>query len=161
MSIATLHNAVRTDSVPPFMICEYSFDGIEADSTATELVEIELPSRTLSRYSHRHIPNVTTSGEAYAINLIGISISCNSTNLDYSILNINDITRINTINEVLSYTEIDRAESDQSFDEFIIRNRDNVLINKVYFYMINNDLIMPTGTIRLELTYVVVQDREF
>lgn len=160
MPIANLVNAVKTDSVTPYMICEYSVDGIEADTTSTELVELELPNMTLSNWGHRHIPNTTVNGEAYAINLTGIAFSCDSTNFDIIILNKNNILLLDTINEVIKYTETNKTESDQSFDEFIIRNRDNNLINKLYLYIINRASI-PTGTIRLELIYVAVQDREF
>lgn len=160
MSTATLINAVKTDSVVPYMICEYSAEGIEADSTSTELIEIELPGMYLGRWSHRNVPNVTTSGESYIIDLKGFSISSDSTNFDVVILNINDITMLNTINEVMSYTGINLTETDQSFDGFLIRNRDTVLTNKIYLYIINHASI-ATGTLRFELIYINMQDREF
>ena len=160
MSLATLINAVKTDSVTPYMICEYSADGVGADSTSAELIEIELPGMDLGRWGHRNIPNTTTSGEAYAIDLKGFSISSLSTNFDVHILNINDVTRLNTINEVITYTGINLAESDQTFDEFIIRNRDTLLTNKLYLYIVNHALI-ATGTLRFELIYINIQDREF
>lgn len=160
MSLATLINAVKTDSVTPYMICEYSADGVGADSTSAELIEIELPGLSLERWSHRNIPNNTVSGEAYIIDLKGFSISCNSTNFDVSILNINDMTRLNTINEVITYTGINLSEIDQTFDGFIIRNRDTILTNKIYLYIVNTSLI-ATGTLRFELIYINMQDREF
>lgn len=160
MALARIINSVRTDSVIPYMICEYSADGIGADTTITELIELELPNISLGNYSHRHIPNLTTNGQAYALNLFGISISCDSTNLDFVVLNKNDISLLYTINEIIRYEGVNRAESDQNFDGFIIRNRDNTLTNKLYLYL-NNHATVPTGTIRLELIYVATQDREF
>jgi len=159
MAIAsTTVNAVRTDSVVPYMIVEYSAEGIGADTTSSELIEFVLPSKTLERWSYRNTPNTTVSGEAYAINLVGISISCNSTNFDFNILNKNDITLLDTINEVVKYTGNNKLGSDQSLEDFIIRNRDDILTNKLYMFINNHDSI-PTGTIRLELIYTAIQDR--
>lgn len=158
--LSTLINVLSTESVPPFVIAEYSSDGIGADTTSTDLILIELPARSKLPATYRNVPNNTTTGEAYAVKLVGFSISCLSTNYDISILNKDDITLLNSINEVMKYTGLDRAESDQSFDEFIIRNRDDSLVNNLYLYIDNHDVI-PTGTISLELIYVTIQDRVF
>lgn len=160
MSIAILVNVVKTDSAIPYMICEYDADSVGADTTSTELIEIELPGLSLGRWGHRNIPNVTTNGESYIIDLKGFAVSSLSTNFDVSILNINDMTLLDTINEVAKYTGLNLSESDQTFDSFIIRNRDNTLVNKIYLYINNHDSI-ETGTIRIELVYVPVQEREF
>lgn len=160
MSLATLVNAVKTDSVVPYMICEYSAEGVGADSTSTELIEIELLGVSLGRWGHRNVPNNTTSGEAYIIDLKGFSISCDSTDFNVSILNINDMTMLNTINEVATYTGLNLSEIDQTFDGFLIRNRDIILTNKIYLYIVNTALI-ATGTLRFELIYINMQDREF
>jgi hypothetical protein len=144
----------------PYFVCEYSANGIGADTTSTDLIELQLPGVNLDSYGHRNIPNLTSSGSSYIIDLKGFSISSNSTNFDVSILNINDSTGINTINEVAKYTGINLSESDQSFETFIIRNRDTVLTNKIYLYIVNHALI-ATGIIRIELVYISIQDREF
>lgn len=158
--VATIVNKINTDSVPKYMICEYSSDGVDADSTSIELIEFELPSRNNNDPTYRTQPNVTTGGEAYIVDLKVFSISCESTNFDVHILNINDITRLNTVNDVAIYSAIDLSESDQSFEDFIIRNRDTVLDNKIYLFINNHDSI-PTGTIRVEIIYLPIQDREF
>jgi len=160
MSLARLVNAVKTDSVIPYMICEYSADGVGADSSSSELIELELPSMNLNRWGHRNIPNNTVNGEAYAIKLAGLAFSCDSTNFTFIVLNKSDITLLDTTNEVIKYIEVDKTLSDQSFDEFIIRNRDNSLTNKLYIY-INNPASISTGTIRIEFVYIAIQDREF
>ena len=160
MPIATLVNTINTDSVPNYMICEYSSDGVAADSTSIELIELTLPSRNNNAPTYRVAPNVTSGGEAFIISLKVFNISSNSTNFDVRILNINDITRINTINEVLVYETINLSESDQSFESFIIRNRDVILDNKLYLFINNHDSI-ATGTIRVEFIYSTIQDRKF
>ena len=160
MPIATLVNSINTDSVPNYMICEYSSIGVGADATSAELIEIELPSRNNNSPTYRTEPNITNEGEAYVISLRVFNISCLSTDFDVHILNINDITRINTINEIIEYTTINLSEIDQSFENFIIRNRDTTLTNSLYLYIVNRDII-ATGTIRVELVYNVIQDREF
>jgi len=160
MPLATLVNSVNTDSAPNYMVCEYSSDGIGADTTSSELIIIELPSRNNNSPTYRSEPNVTIGGEAYIIELKGFNISCNSTNFDVSIFNVNNLLASDTINEIARYTSIDRAESDQSFDEFVIRNRDASLQNRLYLFINNHDSI-PTGTIRVELVYIAVQDRLF
>lgn len=160
MPLATLVNSINTDSTPSYMICEYSVNGIGADTTSIELIELVLPSRNNNAPTYRAEPNVTRSGEAYIIDLKSFSVSCNSTNYDVSILNINDITRLNTINEVARYTGIDLDESDQSFENFIIKNRDTILDNKIYLFINNHDVI-ATGRMRIEIIYMAIQDREF
>jgi len=160
MPLATLVNSINTDSAPNYMICEYSSVGVGADSTSTELIELTLPSRNNNTPTYRAEPNVTREGEAYIIQLRVFNISCLSTDFDVHILNINDISRINTINEIMAYTTINLSEIDQSFENFIIRNRDITLTNNLYLYIVNHDTI-ATGTIRMELIYNVIQDREF
>lgn len=162
MSQAILVNSVRTDSIPQYMICEYNItDNIGADSTSTELIEIDLPSGSLEDYSYRNLPNITTNGYSYAIKLIGISISCNSTDYSINFLNKNDISQLNTIYDVVSYDNINILMNDFSFgDNFIIRNRDDILTNKLYLYISNNDSV-ETGDVKLELTYITIQNREF
>ena len=157
--LSKIVNVVNIDNVPGYIVCEYSATGIGADTTSTELIMLNLPARKRSQPKYRTIPNLSVDGVAYAIELNVFSISCSSRNFDVSILNKNDITLINTINEVARYTGINLSESDQDFSRFVIRNRDNSLTNAIYIYLNNHDTI-PTGNIRIELAYLPIQDNQ-
>lgn len=158
MAVATLVNSIKVDATKPYIICEYNIDSIAADSTSSELVSISLPNKNILDYLH--VPNVSTSGVAYIIKPTGLIVSSLSRNLDMSILNKNDIELLNTINEVLKYTAINKRYQYDDFNDFIIRNRDTVLTNELYLFFYNHDTI-ATGTIRLELSYLAMQEREF
>lgn len=150
MPLANLIEVDVTYSAPPNIIATYEM----TDSTA--LIEIELPGLTIDEESYRHIPNTDLSGVAYAIQLLSFAISCSSTNFNVRVLDINDITRLDTINEVLSYNITTPSYLDTNFQEFVIKNRDNPITNKLYLYLEN-----VSGTITLVLTYINLQDRPF
>jgi hypothetical protein len=76
-------------------------------------------------------------------------------------LNKNDITKLNTIYEIVAYDEINLSTIDSSFDKYIIKNKDNSLTNKLYLYIKNDDAINATGNIHIELTYLNLQNRPF
>jgi len=159
MPIAKIINCVNLDNIPGYIVCEYNATGIGADTTSTELITLKLPARKRSQPKYRTIPNLSVDGVTYAIELAVFSISCNSRNFDVSALNKNSITLIDTINEVLKYTNINLSESDQDFSRFVIRNRDEDLTNSIYIFLNNHDTI-ATGDIRIELAYLPIQDNE-
>ncbi len=150
MAIATLVEVDVTYSAPPNIIATYEM----TDSTG--LIEITLPGLTIDEDSYHHIPNTDLNGVAYAIQLLSFAISCDSANFNVRVLDINDITRLSTINEVLSYNNVNLSYLDTNFLEFVIKNRDNPITNKLYLYLEN-----ASGTITLVLTYLNLQDRLF
>ena len=147
-----------TEFTDPYIIARYQEDlvadsttTISIDATSTELFEIELPSNFNEDTPVNQVD--TLDGKAYIIKLLSFSISCNSTDYDIRLLNINDISKINTVNELLNVTSINLSYFDQNFQEFIIRNDDNPIQNKLYLNVTNNDTSNETGTITFELTY--------
>lgn len=149
---ATIENSFCSLSVPEYIIMEYSL--LSPDATC--LVVLELLGLFTTEPSYRVNPRESLLGKAYAIDLAGFSVSCNSANYNVSLLNIEDESKINTINEVLRYSNINLSTSD-TFDRFIIRNRDVILNNKLYLYFQNNG--GAPGTLRIELIYVNLHDR--
>lgn len=162
-NIATLKDREVTNSIPNYIISKWEDPvGVPANSDSTSLIIIELPGLALNETSYRQIPNKKfLTGVSYAIELIVFNISCLSTNYNIRILNKNDIAKLNTINEVAIYNNINLSNIDTTFDKFIIRNRDDSLINRLYLYVENNDIVNNTGTIQLEIVYVNLQDRAF
>ena len=147
---ATLKNAEVLYSAPPKIIATWEI----TDSTG--LIEIELPGLSIDEMSYNNCPNESLTGKAYAIQLLTFSIDCSSTSFNARLLNKNDMTQLNTINEVLSYSNINLSHLDENFEEFVIRNRDTTLTNKLYLYIEN-----ASGIITLTLTYINLQDRPF
>ena len=147
---ATLVNKEITYSAPPKIIATWEI------TDTTGLTEIEIPGVIVDEDSYRRCPNEELTGQAYAIQLLTFSISCSSTDFNARLLTINDITQLNTIYEVLSYSNINLSHLDETFEEFVIRNRDAILTNRLYLYTEN-----ASGTILLTLTYINLQDRPF
>lgn len=158
MAVATLLNAVSTEYTDQFIICEYQAEAIGTDSTG--LIEVSLPGKALTQSTYRNIPNVSTTGKTYIIEFINFSLSCSSRDFDLRIFNRNSVSSLNTINEVLTYLNQNLLVSDKKFEPFVIRNRDDILTNKLYLYVVNRDSI-STGVIRIELVYLPIQNREF
>jgi len=137
--------------MPPNIIATWEI------TDATALVELKLPGLANDEPSYRQMPNLrTTGGKSYAIQLLVFSISGGSTDFNMRILNINDVTKLNTIYEVLSYDSINLDHSDENFQDFVIKNRDTPVTNSLYVYLEN-----ASGTTLLSLTYVTLQDRPF
>jgi len=147
---ATLVNKEITYSAPPKIIATWEI------TDTTGLIEFALPGLIADEDSYGRCPNELLTGQAYAIQLLTFSIDCSSTDFNARLLNINDITKLDTIYEVLSYANINLSYLDETFEEFVIRNRDTVLTNKLYLYTEN-----ASGTITLTLTYINLQDRPF
>ncbi len=160
MSIATLMDSLATNSLPPYIMVSYQdTDGVSAGSDSTALIELELPGIYTTEPSYRNEPRTILTDKSYVIDLAGFSISCSSENYSVRILTRNDPLLINTIYEVAAYTGINLSMND-TFDRFIIRNRDLILDNKLYSFISNSGL-KGTGHISIELTYLNLQDREF
>lgn len=146
-----LIGAEVTYSIPPVIIATWAI------TDTTGMVEIKLPGLAHDEPSYRQVPNRRlTGGKSYAIRLLGFSISGGSADFNVRILNINDVTKLNTIYEVLSYDNINLDHSDENFQEFVIKNRDTPVTNSLYVYLEN-----ASGTTLLSLTYITLQDRPF
>jgi len=150
---AIVVNKEITYSAPPKIITTWEITDY-LDSTG--ITEIVIPGLIADEDSYRRCPNKLLTGAAYAIQLLTFSISCSSTDFNVRLLNRNDITQLDTIFEVYSYSNINLSHLDQNFEEFVIRNRDTTLTNKLYLYTEN-----ASGTITLTLTYINLQDRSF
>lgn len=138
-------------SMPPMIVATWAI------TDTTGMVEIKLPGLAIDEPSYRQMPNRRmTGGKSYAIQLHVFSISCDSADFNVRILDINDVTKLNTIYEVLSYDNINLDHSDENFQNFVIKNRDNPVTNSLYVYLEN-----AVGTVSLSLTYVTLQDRPF
>lgn len=153
-------DSLSTKSVPPYTIVRYQDSvGVPASTDSTSLIELELPGLYTSESSYIVEPRINLTEKAYAIDLLQISISCESTDFSIKLLNRNDIACINTIYEVLSYTHIHSSMSDL-FTRYVIRNRDIILDNKLYL-QVSNLAAVDTGDINVELIYLNLQDRIF
>jgi len=162
MSIATLKDKIITNSMPQYTIAKWQdTEGVLSNTDSTSLIVLELPGKSIDEPSYRQDPKKIVNGVSYVIELIVFNISCLSTNYNVRILNKNDITLLNTINEITVYSNINLSSIDSSFDRFIIRNRDDSLINRLYLYVENNDINNDTGPINIEMVYLNLQDRLF
>ena len=155
MAIATLKEAVLTYSIPQYIISRW-----DCPIDSTGLISISLPASNHLEPSYRAQPNISISGTAYVIKLNAIAISSDSTNFDIQILTKNDESAVNTIYDVLDYTSINLKRIDHSFTNFIIKNCDDTLTNKLYFKLTNNDA-GASGLLDIQITYEVIQDKVF
>ena len=153
MTIATLQEAVTTMSSPPYTIARWS---CPANSPG---IELELPAIFHSEESYRTEPKTKLTAGAYAIKLVGFNISCDSADFDVSVLNKSGSENIGTIYEILKYNNINKSHIDQSFIEYVIRNSDDPLVNKLYLVITNNG--GAAGTLEIQMTYITLQDRVF
>jgi hypothetical protein len=161
MILATLVNIVETYSNLPEMVGLWTCPSVPAGMDSTALVAFDLPAKSPFLTSYCASPGKKLRGKAYAIDLRLFSVSSLSENLFVSILNKDDFSLIETVYEVAMWGGINKSLSDIIEDQFIIRNRDDVLINRIYFYFDNKAATLDTGPISIELTYIVIQDREF
>ena len=161
MSTATLIDRKITDSIPQNVIGLWEDTiGISASSDSTALIVLDLPGLVIDRNSYLQVPQTRFNGDCYGINLISFNISCLSTNFAASILNVNDISKIDTYNEILSYTSINKSNIDSDLGNLIIVNRDDPIASRLYLY-ISNSAVVATGSIFVELIYTLIQGRAF
>jgi len=162
MPTAVIQNRVVTNSAPPYVITLWSdTEGVAANSDSTSLIILDIPGIEMDEPSYRQTPRKNPGGNAYAIELVVFNISCVSTDFNVRILNQNNANMLNTIYEVGRYNNINLSNIDSAFDRFVIRNRDGTLSSRLYLYIENNDIINATGTISLEMIYIIIQDRAF
>jgi len=164
MTIANLNTSEVTQSSPPHILVEWldATGMVAANSSSSELIELTLPGLDNDKASYLNMPrsNILT-GKSYAMQLLSFGIHCDSSAYTVIALDVNDISKIGTLNEVLRIEDIDKMEVDEIFYHYIIRNRDNPQTNKIYLYIENNDADNSTGIIAVQMTYINLQDREF
>jgi len=132
-----IHSAV-TRSVPPYTIAEWEdTTGVDATSASAQLIILPLPN-SITR-----------------IDLKLFSVACNSTNFDVHMLDMNDISVLNTIHEVLAYTNESLSFVDNDFRNYTIMNRDSTETNRLYLYIVNNSTT-ATGTITIRMSYLPI-----
>lgn len=153
---ATIADAVITNSAPPFVIATWSLSDAFSDSTS--LFEIILPGADITK---SNLPNtVITNDYCFALELNSISISGSSTNFDVSFLTKEGISNLNTIYEIMKYSNINLSESDNDYKDFIIRNDDRSQTNKLYVNISDNSG-SGTGNVLIRMIYKIVQSSRF
>jgi len=155
MPIATLQEAVTTNSSPQYTIGKWT-----SPTDSTSLIEISLPALNPDENSYRMEPKTIISGTAYAIRLLVFGVSCDSADFDIQVLTKNDASLVNTIYEVMSYSNLNLSNLDQSFNHFIIKNCDTSMTNKLYMLFTDN-AGAGGGTLNIQLSYMCLQDRQF
>lgn len=164
MAEATLVNIVATYSAEPQIIGLWQYAaGVGAGLQTPAPIEITLPRLSNDALSYRHAPNTDVSGKTYIFNLEAISVASRSENFDIRFFNKydnNPLNLIKTINEFLVYTAVPNSVVDSTFDTFIVRNRDIIPVNKIYFHVVNYAGV-ATGPIDIEIIYQCYQDRSF
>jgi len=159
MSVATLINALPTLSNPPYIVSLWrDSNSIPGNSSSSELISLDLPAIGSGPESYLQYPVSILGSNSYIIELMDFRISCDSTSYNVFILNMDDISRINTINKMVEITNINKNYFSTFSKSLIIRNRDITLQSKLYLYIENNDA-NPTGDIDIEMIYVTLKDR--
>ena len=159
MISATIINTSETYSSPPCIIRLWTCPSVPLGTDSTALVVLSLPAHNFFIQPWSPVVEKRLKQKAYAIDLRMISVSCLSDNFGVSILNKGDISLLNTIYEVGRWITIKNSLSDISIDPFVIKNRDDIITNQIYFYFDNSSGAVDTGLISVELTYIVIQDR--
>lgn len=164
MTIANLNTSEVTQSSPPHILVEWldATGIVAANSSSSELTELDLPGLDNNQASYLEVPRTNMlTGRSYAMQLLSFGVHCDSSAYNIIVLDVNDISRIGTLSEVLRIEDINKMEVDEVFYHYIIRNRDNPQQNKLYLYIENNDINNSTGIITIQMTYINLQDREF
>jgi hypothetical protein len=159
MTLATLEKISETYSSPPHIIGLWSCPNVPARTDSTALITFTLPAHNFFLEPYSPKVEKRLKQKAYAIDLRMISVSCLSDNYSIYILDKNDISLLQTVYEVACYCNINLSVSDTAEESFIIKNRDDILTNQIYFWIDNRIGTVDTGPISVELTYVVMQDR--
>lgn len=132
----------------------YEFPGVAASSQSSELIAIEIPALSVDS-SLNNSRDYHGNSELFV--LTTMSIQCSSTDFDFKVFNKNDMTAADTIFEILAYEEINLHTVDSFFDEYVIRNRDDIKDNRLYVWLKNDDVSNAMGDVTLELSYRTVQ----
>lgn len=151
MAIATFLSAHASREYPRASLASWTIPSVNGSSVSASLAELSIPGMASSD-STASLP-----GDAYVIELVNVNVSSDSTNFDFIILNIDDITKINTVNEVYRKANINLKSHESGLSRFI-RNRDITQKNKLYVYIVNTDS-NATGTIQLEIGFKVFKHR--
>ena len=156
---ATFINVSETYSSPPHIIGLWTCPSVPAGTDSTSLVSFSLPAHNFFLQPYSPKVEKRLKGKAYAIDLRNFSTSSLSNNYGVHILDKNDISLLDTVYEVGCWCNINISLSDISESPFIIKNRDDIFTNQIYFWFENKLGSVDTGPISIELTYIVMQDR--
>jgi len=150
---ATLMSQESLYTTPQYIVGRWQYTGTDA----TSFLEIMIPSYDYNlNQGNPRTPHQRTNFDCAGIVLKVFSTSNGSTNFDISVLNMDDVTKINTIYEVIKYTSVNRVVADEDFENFIIPNADSPSQSKLYLFYVNNNIVTPFNTIDIQLIYVPI-----
>ncbi len=150
---AILLDRKYTYSAPSFTFGLWKFEML--DSTA--FVEIEL--KTFCNPIGGVCPDKNLWTNSYSIDIKSLSISCDSTSYNFSLLVRDNVNLRNTLYEVAAYEFVDKSTRD-NFSSFVCSNRDEPIRNKIYLWLSDN-AVHTFLDVYFELVYTSLQDREF
>lgn len=151
MVIATFLAADAAREYPRASLASWTLPSVTGGAVSTSLIEIDIPGMA-SADSTAALP-----GDAYVIELVNVNVSSDSTNFDFVLLNINDITKINTVHEVYRKASINLKSHEGSLSR-LVRNSDTTQKNKLYGYVVNTGG-NTTGIISLEIGFKVFRHK--
>ena len=148
MPIAQIQSTVAGKNYPRATLCSYSDStGVSASSTSAELIRLQIPGLV------DDTGTATLPGHSKLMRLTSVASACDSTDYDIILLDKNDISALNTINEIYSYTGVNLSYIDVNLETFIVSNHDTTKTNELYLYIKNDDTTNATGTINFVLGF--------
>jgi len=151
---------VATDSIHPYIVADYTMAGVGAGGSSTGLVALELPGLSTDRSTYRQPTRTILSGAmSYAIELVGIGVHSNSTDLTVKFLNIDDFSKLGTIHEVYNFDSTATVAYSYDIDRAIMFNQDTPQQGRLYVAFENNDGANATGTVTIRMIYHMIQDK--
>ena len=153
---------VATDSIHPYIVADYTMAGVGAGGSSTGLVALELPGLSTARSTYRQPTRTILSGAtSYAIELVGLGVHSNSTDLTVKFLNIDDFSKVGTIHQVYEFDTTATVTYSYNISRAIMINQDSPQQGRPYVAFTNNDGGNATGTVTIRLIYHMIQDKPF
>jgi len=135
------------------VIQAYTFNpSVDATGESSELVRFEISNLKTSVTDEDR----DYAGNADVMKFLKISLSCNSEDFDFSILNRGDMTCLDTINEIIAYEGEVLSMSDSWLMDLVVRNADDIPDNMFYAWFRNNDAVNPIGDVTMEIAFETV-----
>jgi len=156
--LSTVIKKEMLNTVPKKTIIHYQTEETISTSTdSTALIELEIPGQYIDSEFYGIEPNLTLTGETTIFRLISLHVSSESEDFNIRLLNIDDITKVNTIYEIISIDNIVYSYllSVGNMD-LIIKNKDIPQTNKLYLFVSNSGTII--NTINVELVYEIIKN---
>lgn len=156
--LSTIIKKEMIDPIYKKSIIKYeSNESIGSTTDSTSLIELNIIGQVTDFLNYRQYPYTILEGKCSIFKLLNIKVSCDSDDYNIKILNKNDITKINTINEIISIDNIDKSFNLILNPGCIIKNKDDNQTNKIYL-QINNLSSINTGIIKIELIYEILKN---